>query len=161
MLKDGDVWRAWAGARLRTLVSPGNLMPAAGQYLIVLAEDHVAFRQRIKMVLERDPQFLVVGEAGDGYELLEILQKTPAHLVLLDLTMPRLSGLEVIEPLRARHPETKILVLTMHKDPEYLERAMTAGAHGYLLKEEADTELVSAILAVRRGEIYVSAPLRD
>ena len=136
-------------------------LATTGPYRIVLAEDHVAFRRRIRMVLDRNPQFQVVAEAGDGRELLEILKKTPADLVLLDLSMPRISGLEALPLLRSNHPVLKVLVLTMHKDREYLERALVAGAHGYLLKEEADLELIAAITAVQQGEKYISPALKD
>jgi DNA-binding NarL/FixJ family response regulator len=125
-------------------------------YQIVLADDHVMFRRGIKRIVQSIPGVEVAGEAGDGLELLEILKKTTPHMVIMDISMPNLRGLEATREVKALHPQIKVIILTMHKDKEYLYSAFSAGAEGYLLKEDADTELLSAIDTLRRGGSYVS-----
>lgn len=125
-------------------------------YRIVLADDHVMFRQGIKKIIEEVANTEVVGEAGDGLELLDLLKETHAHMVILDISMPKLGGLEAIGGIKIINPEIKVLLLTMHKDKEYLYRAFSAGAQGYLLKEDPDSELPKAIEMLRKGETYIS-----
>jgi DNA-binding NarL/FixJ family response regulator len=125
-------------------------------YRIVLADDHLMLRQGLKRILAEGPDLEVIGEAGDGLELIRLLRKSPPDLVILDVSMPYLRGLEAIREMKSIHPGVKILILTMHKDKEYLHQAMAEGAHGYLLKEDADTELFSAIKMLRQGEFYLS-----
>jgi DNA-binding NarL/FixJ family response regulator len=98
----------------------------------------------------------VIGEAGDGLELLKLLEKITPHMILLDISMPNLRGNEALREIKALHPEVKILILSMHKEKEYLYQAISAGANGYFLKEDADTELSTAIETIRRGKIYIS-----
>jgi DNA-binding NarL/FixJ family response regulator len=126
------------------------------RYRVVLADDHVLVRQGIKRIVEESEDLTVVGEADDGLDLLQLLREVPADLVLLDLSMPRLRGLEAIREVRTTFPEAKILVLTMHRSREYLHHALSAGANGYLLKEDAGAELFAAIENIRNGGIYVS-----
>src|SRR5262245_6672362 len=128
-------------------------------YRIVLADDHVLVRQGLKRIIEDAGDLQVIGEAADGLELLGLLKRIVPDLIVLDISMPRLRGLETIHEVRATHAPPKILVLTMYKDKEYVFEAMAAGASGYLLKEEADTQLFSAIDRIRRGAIYVSPNL--
>jgi DNA-binding NarL/FixJ family response regulator len=128
----------------------------AGPYRIVLADDHVMFRRGIKRIVEGMADVEVVGEAGDGLELLELLKKMTPELVILDISMPNLRGLEATREVKIINPEIKVLLLTMHKDKEYLYHAFSAGAEGYLLKEDADTELFNAIEAIKKGGTYVS-----
>ena len=123
---------------------------------IILAEDHVDFRTFIKASLEGVEGLTVVGEAGDGVELLALLEDGKPDLVILDITMPRLQGLEAARQIKAAHPDIKVLILTMHNDKEYLNEAMAAGAVGFLLKEGADTELLGAIDKILKGEIYIT-----
>ncbi|MBM4275279.1 MAG: response regulator transcription factor [Deltaproteobacteria bacterium] len=125
-------------------------------YQIVLADDHVMFRRGVKRIVQSLGDVEVVGEAGDGLELLEVLKKTQPQMVIMDISMPNLRGLEATREVKNLHPDVKILILTMHKDKEYLYHAFSAGAEGYLLKEDADTELLSAIDTLRRGGSYVS-----
>ena len=132
-----------------------------GSYRIVLADDHVMFRQGLKRILEGRSDLEVVGEVNCGLELLKLLERLVPDLIILDISMPNLRGLEAIHEIKMSHPEVRILVLTMHKDQEYLHQAITAGAEGYLLKEDADAELFSAIDRVRRGRIYVSPKLSE
>lgn len=128
-------------------------------YLIVLADDHALFRQGLKKIIEGVADLEVAGEAGDGLELLSLLQTTVPHLVILDISMPRLRGIEAVREVKKRFPAVKVLILTMHR--EYLHQALSAGAEGYLLKEDADRELFSAIDKIRHGRTYISPRLRD
>uniref|UniRef100_A0A7V6A3S9 Response regulator transcription factor n=1 Tax=Desulfobacca acetoxidans TaxID=60893 RepID=A0A7V6A3S9_9BACT len=125
-------------------------------YRVMLADDHALFRSGVKRILEEIPEVAVVGEAADGAQLLTLLQDVAADLVILDISMPKLQGLEIIHEIKALYPEVKVLMLTMHKNPEYLSHALAAGAAGFLLKEDADPELIEAVAAIRRGKTYLS-----
>lgn len=125
-------------------------------FQIVLADDHVMFRQGIKRIIEGMADVEVVGEASDGLELLALLKKTTPQMVILDISMPKLRGLEATREIKILNPAIKVLLLTMHKDKEYLYHGFAAGAEGYLLKEDADTELLNAIETLKRGGTYVS-----
>jgi len=125
-------------------------------YKIVLADDHVLVRQGIKRIIEEDSGMKVVGEAGDGLELLELLEKIHPDLVVCDIAMPRLRGLEAAQRVKKLYPDIKVLILSMHRSREYLRQAMLAGVDGYVLKEDADTALYTAIQKVRRGQQYFS-----
>jgi len=126
------------------------------RFRLVLADDHILVRQGLKRILGEMADLEVIGEAGDGLQLLKLLEKIAPHMILLDISMPNLRGIEAIRAIKTLHPEAKILILTMHKDKEYLYQAISAGANGYLLKEDADTELSTAIDTIRRGKIYIS-----
>ena len=132
-----------------------------GDYRIVLADDHALFRQGLKKMLEEMPNAEVVGEAGDGLELIHLLDKVTPHLVILDISMPNLRGIEAIREIKKIHPEAKILMLTMHNDKEYLYQTISAGADGYFLKKDADSEFFAAIEKIRQGRIYVSPYLSE
>jgi len=125
-------------------------------YKIILAEDHVLVREGIKKIIEAFPGFEVVGEVGDGPDLLRLLKKLPVDMVILDITMPSLPGIEVAREIKQEYPNVKVLILTMHKKTEYLHNAMAAGVDGYLLKEDAPKELLKAIEKIRQGMVYVS-----
>ena len=125
-------------------------------YRILLAEDHVLVRQGIKKIIQEDEELQVIGEAGDGFGLLELMEKNVADMVIVDISMPRIRGLELIKYIKKLYPTVKVLVLTMHKSKDYLYEAMSNGADGYLLKEDADTSLHSAIKTIRRGNSYIS-----
>ncbi|MBC7961564.1 MAG: response regulator transcription factor [Steroidobacteraceae bacterium] len=128
-------------------------------YRIVLADDHALFRQGLGKIIEGVADLEVTGEAGDGLELLSLLQTTVPHMVILDISMPRLRGIEAVREVKKRFPAVKVLVLTMYR--EYLHQALSAGAEGYLLKEDADRELFSAIDNIRQGRSYISPRLRE
>ena len=125
-------------------------------YRVVLAEDHALVREGIKKIIQDVPGLQVVGEAANGQELLEFLNRFPVDLVILDISMPVLPGLEAAREIKRKHPGVKVLILTMHRMPEYLKDALAAGADGYLLKEDAARELVKAMDTLRGGQIYVS-----
>jgi DNA-binding NarL/FixJ family response regulator len=130
-------------------------------YSIVLADDHVLLRQGVRKIIEGVHGFEVIGEASDGLDLLALLKRLSPDLVILDISMPKLRGLEAIPEIKTIHPHAKVLILTMHKDQAYLVRAMAAGVNGYVLKEDADEQLFSAIQAVRRGKFYLSPKLTE
>ena len=125
-------------------------------YTIILAEDHVLVREGIKKIIEGLAGLEVIGEVGDGPELLELLQARPADMVILDISMPSLPGIEATREIKKTYPGVKVLILTMHKKKEYLNNAIAAGVDGYLLKEDAPRELLNAIETIRQGMTYVS-----
>lgn len=125
-------------------------------YRIVLVDDHALLRKGIKMALDERDEWKVVGETADGLELFHLLSQLSPHLVILDLSLPTLGGIEATQRIKSLYPEIKVLVLTMHKEPDFLREAFRAGAEGYLLKEDAYSELFSAIESIQRGERYVS-----
>lgn len=122
---------------------------------ILLADDHAVLRAGLRLLLDAQPDLMTVGEASDGLEVLDRATALQPDIILLDLTMPRLGGLAALRELRQRAPGTRVLVLTMHADQEYLRQALSQGAAGYVLKQAADQELLAAIRAVVRGEVYV------
>jgi DNA-binding NarL/FixJ family response regulator len=130
-------------------------------YQIALADDHLMFRNGLKRIIEESKELLVIGEANDGIELLNLLKKSAPDMVILDLSMPRLRGLEAAHEIKTLYPEVKILILTMHKSKEYLMQALSSRADGYLLKEDTDGELIAAIDTIRRGKIYISPLLAE
>jgi DNA-binding NarL/FixJ family response regulator len=129
------------------------------RYRITLADDHVLLRQGLRRIIEDSSEAEVVGEAGDGLELLRFLKTTVPDMVVLDISMPNLRGLEAVCEIKSLHPKVKVLILTMHRYKEYLHLAISSGADGYLLKDDADTELFSAIRAIRQGGFYASPSL--
>ena len=124
-------------------------------YRIVLTDDHMIVRQGIKRMIEEKADLTVVGEASDGLELLSLLKILDTDLVILDISMPRLRGIEAIRELKKSFPNVKVLVLTMYKDKDLLHQAISSGADGYILKENSDKELYFAIEKIRQGEIYI------
>ncbi len=130
-------------------------------YRIVLADDHVLFRQGLKGIIERRKSLEVIGEAGDGLELLKILRTSTPDMVIVDISMPKMRGLEAVRQIKARHPQVKVLILTMHKDRSYLHQAIAAGAEGYLVKEDADPDLFTAIERLRQGKVFVTSHLAE
>ncbi len=130
-------------------------------YRVILADDHILVRHGLRRILEENANLEIAAEAGDGLELLNILNKIEPNLIILDVSMPHLRGIEAIPEIHHVRPNAKVLILTMHKDEEYLYQAISAGADGYLLKEDADKELFSAIESIQGGKIYISPGLTD
>jgi len=122
---------------------------------ILLADDHAVLRAGLRLLLTGQEGLLVIAEAATGLETLRLAEKLQPDLILLDVSMPALGGLETLPLLRKVAPATRILILTMHDDPQYLRQALQSGAVGYVLKKAADTELLSAVRAVLRGEVYI------
>jgi DNA-binding NarL/FixJ family response regulator len=126
-------------------------------YRIILADDHVIFRRGIKGLISQKSDLKVVGEAGDGLELLNLLQRgLKTDMVILDISMPKLRGIEATSEIKCSFPDVKVLMLTMFKTKEYLFHCISAGAQGYILKEDSEEELFSAIDSIRKGDMFVS-----
>ncbi|MEJ2225212.1 MAG: response regulator transcription factor, partial [Syntrophobacterales bacterium] len=123
---------------------------------IVLADDHVMFRQGIRSFLESLDGITIIGEAKDGLELLEILKTTIPDLAIIDIVMPKMHGMEVLQEIHQNYPQIKVLFLTMHGKLEYIRQAIAYGVHGFLLKEEPRSELIKAIETIRDGKKYFS-----
>jgi two-component system response regulator NreC len=148
---------------------PGETPPEIGQMVlsggeeimskkkrIVIADDHTILREGLKAILSSDPELEVVGEAADGQEAILGVEKLKPDLVLMDLSMPGMNGMDAIKEIKKRWPETKILVLTVHKSDEYIQAALQAGADGYALKDCTNPELRIAIKKVSGGKVFIS-----
>lgn len=128
---------------------------------IVLADDHVLVRKGIKAMLESDTDIQVVGEANNGAEALEIAKKLHPHILVLDIRMPEMNGLEAAASLGKYAPETKAVILSMHDSEEYVLQALDAGAYGYLLKDTDKTEFVKALRQIHAGTKYFSGAVSN
>jgi two-component system response regulator NreC len=122
---------------------------------IVLADDHAVVRSALRALLEKEPDFEILAEANDGDEAIRFAVDHRPDVVVLDLNMPGVGGLDAIGPIRERCPETHIVVLTMQNQPGYAKEAQQAGAIGYVLKEAADSELVRAVRMAAEGKTYL------
>jgi DNA-binding NarL/FixJ family response regulator len=131
-------------------------MPTPLKTRVLLADDHTLVRSGLKMVLDAQPDIQVVAEAGDGAEAVQKALSPEVDLAILDVAMPRLTGLQATREIRSLAPEVGVLILSMHDDERYLFEALKAGASGYVLKHEADHELVDAVRAVHRGESFLT-----
>jgi DNA-binding NarL/FixJ family response regulator len=130
-------------------------------YRIILADDHAILRKGMRLILEQSGEFLIIAEAEDGLELLALLEKgVVPDALLLDLTMPGMSGIEATERIRQLGFVFKILVLTMHLEPDLVCQAFSAGANGYLLKEGIAAELWTALQALSEDKIYISPKIQ-
>jgi len=123
---------------------------------ILLADDHAVVRQGFKMILGAQPDMEIVGEAGNGREALELASSLKPDLVVMDVAMPELNGIEATRRMAETAPHTRVLALSMHKDSVYVREILRAGARGYLLKDSVAADLVSAVRAVAGGEGYIS-----
>lgn len=125
----------------------------------MLVDDHALFREGVRHILERDPDIEIVGEVEDGRAAVDLVAATHPDVVLMDISMPRLGGLEATELVRQRHPDVHVLVLTMHASYDYFFQVLKSGASGYVLKDASGDELRSAIRAVQAGDVYVHPPV--
>jgi two-component system, NarL family, response regulator NreC len=123
---------------------------------IVLAGDHVVMRNGLKLLLERQSNFEVAGEAINGREAVEICEKEKPDVLVLDIAMPNLNGIEAARQISAKMPQIAIVILSMHSDESYVLRALKAGARAYLLKDSAEADLINAIRAVTEGKAFFS-----
>jgi len=130
-------------------------------YRIVIAEDHTILREGLKALLSSDPAFEVVGEAEDGRDAILRVENLKPDLVLMDLSLPRMNGMNAIREIKRCSPETKVLALTVHKTEEYILATLRAGAEGYVLKDATHAELVMGIRTVLRGKPYLSPGVSD
>jgi len=126
---------------------------------VILADDHTLVRAGLRKLVEQLEGVSVVGEAGDGYEVLALTGTHRPDIVLMDLTMPRMNGLEAALRLKKEYPQVRVIVLSMHASEEYVLQALRAGASGYLVKDSAPLELGLALQAVIQGETYLSPPI--
>lgn len=128
---------------------------------IVLADDHSVVRQGFRRILEAQPDMEIVGEASNGKEALESAAKFTPDVVVMDVAMPELNGIEATRRMAEVAPRTRVLALSMHKDSVYVREILRAGARGYLLKDAVDADLIAAVRAVSRGEGYLSPGVAD
>ena len=123
---------------------------------IILADDHGIVRAGIRHLLESQPDIDVVAEAEDGHQAVQLAESENADIVIMDIAMPHLNGIEAAAQVRRRRPETAVIILSVHDDEEYLSRALAAGVRGYLLKDSAQREVVQAVQAVASGKAFFS-----
>ncbi|HLJ69461.1 MAG TPA: response regulator transcription factor [Chloroflexota bacterium] len=123
---------------------------------VVLADDHAVLRDGLRMVLDAEQGISVVGEASDGREALDLVEELQPDVVVMDIAMPNLNGLEATRQIKRRFPRTQVVILTMHENQQYLTQIVKVGAIGCVLKRAAGTELVTAVRAAARGESYFS-----
>jgi DNA-binding NarL/FixJ family response regulator len=123
---------------------------------VLIADDHGIVRSGIRLLLERQADIEVIGEAADGAEAREMAIRERPDLAILDVKMPKLTGLQATREIKSQAPEVSVLILSMHDDERYLFEALKAGASGYVLKAQADTDLLAAIRAVERGEPFLT-----
>ena len=126
---------------------------------VLVADDHSVVREGVRRLIEGESDIHLCGEAADGREVLEQVETHRPNVVILDITMPRLSGLETLERVRSKHPEVKTILLSVHADPPMIQNAISLGVDGYLLKNARSGEILSAIRAVTRGGSYFSPPV--
>ncbi len=122
---------------------------------ILLADDHALVRRGVRLILEQEPDLTVVAEAGDGEEAVRLLRETPVDLVVLDIAMPRTTGLQAAREIARRRDPPRVLMLSMHDNEQYFFESLRLGASGYVLKSVADEDLVGAVRAAMRGEAFV------
>jgi DNA-binding NarL/FixJ family response regulator len=123
---------------------------------VILAEDHTIVRKGLRSLLEGEEDIEVIGEAGNGKEAITLVEQKKPDIVVMDIGMPELNGLEATRRIKKKFPQTKVLILTMHTNEEYVFEILQAGASGYIVKKAAPTELVSALRAVEQGESFLS-----
>ena len=126
------------------------------QIRILLADDHTIMRNGLRLLLERQPGFQVIGEAADGRETVEMTETLRPDVVVLDVAMPNLNGIEAARQIAAKLPAIAVVILSMHSDESYVLRALKAGARAYLLKDSAESDLIGAIKAVTEGKAFFS-----
>ena len=128
---------------------------------LLLVDDHVVMRKGLRLLLESYPEFSVLAEASNGREAVELTAQLKPDLVVMDLSLPEMDGIAAITSIRTNRPDQKVLALTMHDQAIYLEKALAAGASGFVLKRAADIELIAGLRAIERGEFYVDPALQS
>lgn len=122
---------------------------------VLVADDHTIVREGVRILLEAQPDIQVVGEAADGQEALRQVREFKPDIVLIDIAMPNLNGLEATRAIKREHPQTHVIVLTMYESDEYFFQVLNAGASGYVLKKAASVDLIAAIRAVHAGDVFL------
>jgi len=135
--------------------------PVKPKQRIVIAEDYTILREGLRSLLSSHPEFEIVGEAEDGQEAIRSVEKLKPDLALMDLSMPRMNGMDAIKEIKKRSPETKVLVLTVHKTEDYIHAALQSGADGYILKDSTHAELGMAINHILEGKRYISPGISE
>jgi DNA-binding NarL/FixJ family response regulator len=135
--------------------------PVKAKRRIVIAEDYTILREGLCSLLSSHPEFEIVGEAEDGQEAIRSVDRLKPDLALMDLSMPRMNGMDAIKEIKKRSPETKVLVLTVHKTEEYIHAALQSGADGYILKDSTHAELGMAIKHILEGKRYISPGISE
>ena len=130
-------------------------------YTILLADDHVLIRHGIKNIIKQNDKLEVVGEVSNGEELIDFLKEQVPDLLILDISMPKISGIEAVAMVKKHYPQVKVLMVTMHKNKQYFYHSMSSGADGYLMKDDSDQELLHAISKIQDGKTYISPILSD
>ena len=128
---------------------------------ILVADDHAIFREGLKHILAEHPDLVVADEASNGHEVLDKIWKNDYDILLLDISMPGITGIDVLKQLRTEKPKLAVLVLSMHPEEQYAVRVLKAGASGYLTKESAPDELITAIRKISRGRKYITSSLAE
>jgi len=136
-----------------------NAARSRKQIKVLLVDDHAILREGVHALLAREPDILVVGEAADGQEALEQVPRLKPDVVIMDIVMPRMNGLEATRLITERHPESRVLILSMYDDHEYVVQIIQAGASGYVLKRVVTEDLVRAIREVYAGESFLYPPI--
>jgi len=128
---------------------------------VLLADDHAMVRKGFRLILEAQPDMEIAGEAGNGRQAVDLAEKLHPDVVVMDVAMPELNGIEATRRLASSSPHTRVLALSMHKDSVYVREILRAGARGYLLKDSIDTDLINAVRAVAKGDGYISPGVSD
>ena len=123
---------------------------------VIVADDHTVIRSGLKLMLGREPDVEVIGEAADGRQAVDLAEKLRPDVVVLDVAMPILNGIEAARQIAAKLPKTRVVILSMHSDEGYVLKSLKAGARGYLLKDSAESDIINAIRAVNEGKAYFS-----
>jgi len=128
---------------------------------ILLADDHALVRQGFRLILSAQPDMQIVGEAGNGREAVELAEKLQPDVVIMDVAMPELNGIEATRRIATVAPRARVLALSMHKDSVYVREILRSGARGYLLKDSVDADLLAAVRSIAKGEGYLSPAVSD
>lgn len=122
---------------------------------VLIVDDHALFREGIRLILQGEEKMEIIGEAGDGQAAIDATRMLQPEVVLMDVTMPEMDGLEATRQIKRDHPEIQVLMLTMHESDDYFFRSLSAGASGYVLKEAVSADLITAIQAVAQGQVFL------
>ena len=136
-------------------------MSVAKQIRILLVDDHTVMRSGLKLLLEREPDFLVIGEAADGRAAIQLTEAISPDVVVMDIAMPVLNGIEAAARITSSKPKTAVIVLSMHSDESYVLRALKSGVKGYLLKDSAESDLIAAVRHVMTGKTFFSPAITN